>query len=95
MVTIQGATPERPARSASMEPLADTRPPAPRLPERPRLRKIRAVVNAASGSVGPNAADAVQRAVAAHGLDLTMATPGKGELESAITAAIWTSEKGR
>ena len=71
-----------------MEPSPDVRQPAKTSPERPRLRTIQAVVNAASGSVGPNAAQAVRQAIAAHGYDLTMATPGPGELEVAIRAAV-------
>jgi diacylglycerol kinase family enzyme len=76
-----------------MDPIAPNPPPTASGPteptqDRPRLRKIQAVVNAASGSVGPNAAKAVEAAIAAHGYDLTMATPGHGELEGAIQAAV-------
>lgn len=63
-------------------------PPIAPAPNRPRLRKIRAVVNAASGSVGPTDARAVEQAIAAHGYQLTMATPGRGELEAAIRSAV-------
>lgn len=61
------------------------------LPEaagRPRLRRIAAVVNPASGGVGPGAAAAVAEMVAQYGYDLSIATPAPGEIETAIRAAV-------
>jgi diacylglycerol kinase family enzyme len=63
--------------------------PAPDAPVgRPRLRRIQAIVNAASGSVGPGAAAVLAERVAAHGYDLTLASPLPEELDRAITAAV-------
>jgi diacylglycerol kinase family enzyme len=62
---------------------------APDLPAaRPRLRRIQAIVNAASGSVGPGAAAMLAERVAAHGYDLTMASPLPEELDRAIRVAV-------
>ncbi|HEY2660019.1 MAG TPA: diacylglycerol kinase family protein [Caulobacteraceae bacterium] len=62
---------------------------APTQPDvRPRLRRIQAVVNAASGSVGPEAAATLSALVAEHGYDLTVATPEPDEIEDAVRAAV-------
>ena len=54
----------------------------------PRLRSIQAVVNAASGSVGPDAAAALSAIVAEHGYDLTVSTPEPSGIEAAVQAAV-------
>jgi diacylglycerol kinase family enzyme len=55
---------------------------------RPRIQRISAVVNPASGSVGPGAAAQVEAIVAAYGYALTLASPGPGEVEAAVRAAV-------
>lgn len=55
---------------------------------RPRLRRLAAVVNAASGGVGPGAAAALAGFVAAQGLDLALAEPAPDEIEAAVRAAV-------
>jgi diacylglycerol kinase family enzyme len=62
--------------------------PSVALGQRPTLRRIQAVVNAASGGVGPGAAEALSAIVAEHGLDLTVASPEPRDLEIAIRTAI-------
>jgi len=62
--------------------------PAPQLSARPRLRRIEAVVNAASGGVGPGAAEALARRVADHGYGLTLTEPAPHEIEAAVRAAV-------
>jgi diacylglycerol kinase family enzyme len=57
-------------------------------PVRPRLARIEAVINPASGGVGPGAPHALATIVAEHGIGLNIATPSPGELESAIRKAI-------
>jgi diacylglycerol kinase family enzyme len=71
-----------------MEPTAEIHPPVAPPSDRPRLSKIQAVINAASGGVSPNAARAIEQAIVAHGYDVTMSAPGHGELERAIQAAV-------
>lgn len=70
--------------------LLDDDGPAPReqLTARPRLRRIEAVVNTASGSVGPGAPAILQQVVAAHGYTLNLATPAPEDLTGAIAAAV-------
>jgi diacylglycerol kinase family enzyme len=68
------------------EPLAKAD--APPRAERPRLRKLAAVVNAASGSVGPGAAAQLASLVSGQGLELSMAEPAPGEIETAVRAAV-------
>ena len=63
---------------------ADTPPPA----GRPRLRRLAAVVNSASGGVGPGAAAALASLVSRQGLELTLAEPAPGEIEAAVRAAV-------
>jgi diacylglycerol kinase family enzyme len=55
---------------------------------RPRLRRIEAIVNAASGSVGLGASEALAEVIAAHGYALNMTAPTRSELGGAIRAAI-------
>jgi diacylglycerol kinase family enzyme len=56
--------------------------------DRPRLRRIAAVVNAASGGVGPDAAAALAGLVSGHGLELSLAEPAPREVEAAVRAAV-------
>jgi diacylglycerol kinase family enzyme len=55
---------------------------------RPRIQRIEAIVNAASGSVGPGAAEALANVVAAHGYACGLATPAPAELGAAIDKAV-------
>jgi diacylglycerol kinase family enzyme len=55
---------------------------------RPRLRRIEAVVNAASGGVGAGAGAAVAAQVAEHGIDLHISNPAPDEVEAAVRAAV-------
>jgi diacylglycerol kinase family enzyme len=55
---------------------------------RPRFQRIEAIVNAASGSVGPGAAEALSQAIAAHGYACNLSTPSPAELSGAISAAV-------
>jgi diacylglycerol kinase family enzyme len=55
---------------------------------RPRLQRIEAIVNAASGSVGPGAAQVLAGVIAAHGYTLNLATPTPAELGGAIASAV-------
>ena len=62
---------------------------APSPPDaRPRLRSIAAVVNAASGAVGPGASAAVAELVAAYGCPLTLWTPAPDEIGQAVRSAV-------
>ncbi len=58
---------------------------------RPRLQRIEAVVNTASGSVGPGAAEALAKIIAAHGYACHLATPAPTDLGRAIAAAVEAS----
>ena len=55
---------------------------------RPRLRRVAAVVNPLSQSVGPDAADALAGVVAEFDLPLDLVCPEPDELEAAIKAAL-------
>ncbi len=55
---------------------------------RPRLQLIQAVVNPASGSVGPDAAAKLSALVAEHGYALTLSTPTPAEIDAAVRAAV-------
>jgi diacylglycerol kinase family enzyme len=55
---------------------------------RPRLRRIAAVVNPASGGVGPDAAEGIAELVAEHGYALSLTTPQPDEIEAAVRAAV-------
>lgn len=64
----------------------DLAPPSPGA--RPSLRRIEAVVNAASGSVGAGAAEALSAIVAEHGYALNLAAPAPDEIGAAVKAAV-------
>jgi diacylglycerol kinase family enzyme len=68
-----------------MNPLGEPLAPPP---ARPRLRRVQAIVNAASGGVGPGAAALLAERMAAHGYELTLVSPLPNELDRAITAAV-------
>jgi diacylglycerol kinase family enzyme len=55
---------------------------------RPRLRRIEAVVNLASGGVSAGAPEALAAVVAAHGVPVNIATPTSAGVEAAIRSAI-------
>jgi diacylglycerol kinase family enzyme len=55
---------------------------------RPRLQRIEAIVNAASGGVGAGAAQVLAEVVSSHGYRLNLATPAPGDLTRAIGAAV-------
>lgn len=56
--------------------------------ERPKLRRVAAVVNPYSGGVGPHAADQLEALLADAGLDAHVAAPGHERLQAALQAAI-------
>ena len=62
--------------------------PLPPSGARPSLRRIEAVVNAASGSVGAGAAEALAALVAEHGYRLNLRAPAPDEVEGAVRAAV-------
>jgi diacylglycerol kinase family enzyme len=66
---------------------ADAAAPTP-LRDGPRVRRVAAVVNAASGGVGPGAAAALAGLVSDHGLELSLAEPAPDEVEAAVRAAV-------
>ncbi len=68
----------------------NTAPDTPAIAEtaRPRLQRIQAVVNPASGSVGPGAADQLAALIAEHGYDLTVVELGHGDFETAVRGAV-------
>ena len=55
---------------------------------RPRIQRIEAIVNEASGSVGPGAAKVLAEVIAAHGYACNLVTPAPAELDAAITSAV-------
>jgi len=55
---------------------------------KPRLQRIEAVINQASGGVGPGAVEALESAIAEHGLTLNCVAPQPGEIDGAIRAAV-------
>ena len=63
-------------------------PASPPNPPRPAIRRIQAVINPASGSVGPGAADAVSEMVAAHGYDLTLTMLEPDDVVEAVKRAV-------
>ncbi len=52
------------------------------------LRRIEAVVNAASGSVGAGAAEALERIIAGYGIGVRVANAQPREIETAVRAAV-------
>jgi diacylglycerol kinase family enzyme len=55
---------------------------------RPRIQRIEAVVNEASGSVGPGAAMALAEVIAAYGYPCNLVTPPPADLSAAIASAV-------
>jgi diacylglycerol kinase family enzyme len=55
---------------------------------RPRIRRIEAVVNEAGGSVGAGAAEDLQAIVAAFGIELHLASVSPKDVEAAVRAAV-------
>jgi diacylglycerol kinase family enzyme len=58
------------------------------MPVRPAIRRVIAVVNAASGSVGPEAAETLRTMLAERGLDATVLSPDTKEIADAIKQAV-------
>jgi diacylglycerol kinase family enzyme len=56
--------------------------------ERPRLSRIEAVINPASGGVGPGAAAKLAQLVSDKGYQLNVSIPAPGELETEVRKAI-------
>jgi diacylglycerol kinase family enzyme len=54
----------------------------------PRIRRVEAVVNPASGSVGPEAAAQMEQMLAAAGLEARIAAPDPAELMNALRRAV-------
>jgi len=73
-----------------MAPLTPTTAPLASPPGRirPALTRIRAVVNSASGGVGPGAAAQLARVVADHALQVEIDCPSPGGIEGAIRGAV-------
>ena len=59
-------------------------------PVRPRIRRVTAVVNSASGSVGPDAADAMRTLLAARDFEATVHAPAPHEIEQCVRLAVTT-----
>ena len=59
-----------------------------RQPPRPRLRRLEAVVNAASGSVSAGAAEELERLVQDRGLSVRVANAQPKDIETAVRAAV-------
>lgn len=57
-------------------------------PPRPRIRRVEAVVNPESGSVGPGAAEALEAMLAEHGLGARVCTASGRDLPGAVRAAV-------
>jgi diacylglycerol kinase family enzyme len=53
-----------------------------------RIRRVEAVVNAASGSVGPGAADALERILAEHGYAFRIANAAPKDITAAVHVAV-------
>jgi diacylglycerol kinase family enzyme len=53
-----------------------------------RIRRVEAVVNAASGSVGPGAADALERILAEHGYAFRIANAEPKDIAAAVHVAV-------
>jgi diacylglycerol kinase family enzyme len=58
------------------------------LAARPRIQRIEAIVNEASGGVGPGAAKVLAAVIATHGYTCNLVTPAPAELDAAITMAV-------
>lgn len=62
--------------------------PSPPRADPPAVRRVEAVVNAASGSTGPDAAAELERALAERGLEARVVNAQPKELEPALRAAV-------
>ena len=56
--------------------------------DRPAIRRVTAVVNAASGSVGPEAADALRGMLAERNIDATVLSPDPSDIADAVRTAV-------
>lgn len=65
-----------------------THPPEGAAPARPRLRKVRAVANLASGSVGRDPEARLQAIFSEHGLEAEIAAVPPDEVEAALRRAV-------
>ncbi len=65
-----------------------TAPAAERPAERLRIRRVEAVVNPLSGSVGPGAAEELERLLAAHGYGARVCEANPRDLTCAVRAAV-------
>ena len=61
---------------------------APPAPDRPTLRRVSAVVNAASGSVGPEAADQLRAMLSERDIDAMVLSPDPADIETAVRSAV-------
>ena len=52
------------------------------------VRRVEVVVNAASGSVGPGAADAAEKIIAGYGLGVRVANAAPHQIAAAVRAAV-------
>lgn len=57
---------------------------------RPAIQRVTAVVNGASGSVGPDAAEAIRRLLTERNLDVTILAPDPSEIEQMVRLAVET-----
>ena len=57
----------------------------------PTIRRVTAVVNGASGSVGPDAAEAMRSLLTARDLEVTVLAPDPSEIEQAVRLAVDTA----
>src|ERR1700752_4342321 len=55
---------------------------------RPRIQRIEAIVNEASGGVGPGAAKILAEVIATYGYACNLVTPAPAELDAAISSAV-------
>ncbi len=58
---------------------------------RPEIRRVTAVVNGASGSVGPEAAEAIRALLLERDLDVTVLAPDPAEIEDMVRLAVETA----
>ena len=68
--------------------MAETSHSAPGGQARPRIRRVRAVLNVASGGVGRDAQAQLSAVLAEHGLDAHVVSAAPGDVEAAVRAAV-------